>query len=115
MAKRLKIFLLYRDKITDELENLVSRDERLFAEQEKLAQLLQDLEIEAEELSIIRQNSSIQLENAIMEQLEQLHMGKASFKVDITRKSAGTFDSNGYDDVTFLNLDECWGTVETTC
>ena len=56
MVKRLKIFLLYRDKISDELENLVSRDERLAAEQEKLDQLLQDLEIEAEELSIIRQN-----------------------------------------------------------
>ena len=37
-----------------------------------------------------------------MEQLQQLHMGKASFKVGITRKAAGTFDSNGYDDVTFL-------------
>lgn len=101
-GKTIEDILKYRDKITEELENLVSRDERLFAEQEKLAQLLQDLEIEAEELSIIRQKSSIQLEDAIMEQLEQLHMGKASFKVDITRKVAGTFDSNGYDDVNFL-------------
>ena len=101
-GKTIEDILMYRDKITEELENLVSRDERLFAEQEKLSQLLQDLEIEAEELSIIRQNSSIQLENAIMEQLEQLHMGKASFKVEITRKSAGAFDSNGYDDVNFL-------------
>jgi len=101
-GKTIEDILTHRDKITEELENLVSRDERLFAEQEKLAQLLQDLEIEAEELSIIRQNSSIQLEDAIMEQLEQLHMGKASFKVEITRKAAGTFDSNGYDDVNFL-------------
>ncbi len=82
---------MYRDKIAEELENLVSRDERLFAEQEKLAQLLQDLEIEAEELSIIRQKSSIQLEDAIMEQLEQLHMEKASFKVDNYTKSSGYF------------------------
>ena len=101
-GKTIEDILMHRDKITEELENLVSRDERLFAEQEKLAQLLQDLEIEAEELSIIRQKSSIQLEDAIMEQLEQLHMGKASFKVEITRKAAGTFDSNGYDDVNFL-------------
>lgn len=101
-GKTIEDILMYRDKITEELENLVSRDERLFAEQEKLAQLLQDLEIEAEELSIIRQKSSIQLEDAIMEQLKQLHMGKASFKVDITRKAVGTFDSNGYDDVNFL-------------
>lgn len=101
-GKTIEDILMHRDKITEELENLVSRDERLFAEQEKLAQLLQDLEIEAEELSIIRQKSSIQLEDAIMGQLEQLHMGKASFKVEITRKAAGTFDSNGYDDVNFL-------------
>jgi DNA repair protein RecN (Recombination protein N) len=101
-GKTIEDILMHRDKITEELESLVSRDERLFAEQEKLAQLLQDLEIEAEELSIIRQKSSNQLEDAIMEQLEQLHMGKASFKVEITRKAAGTFDSNGYDDVNFL-------------
>ena len=36
-----------------------------------------------------------------MEQLEQLHMEKASFKVEIKRKTAGIFDSNGYDDVAF--------------
>jgi DNA repair protein RecN (Recombination protein N) len=101
-GKTIEDILMHRDKITEELESLVSRDERLVAEQEKLAQLLQDLEIEAEELSIIRQKSSSQLEDAIMEQLEQLHMGKASFKVEITRKAAGTFDSNGYDDVNFL-------------
>ncbi|KAA0966011.1 DNA repair protein RecN [Sporosarcina sp. ANT_H38] len=101
-GKTIEDILIYRDKITDELESLVSRDERLSAEQEKLTQFLKDLEIEAGELSIIRQKSSIQLENAIMEQLDQLHMGKASFKVDITRKALGTFDSNGYDDVNFL-------------
>ncbi|MER2090868.1 MAG: DNA repair protein RecN, partial [Sporosarcina sp.] len=101
-GKTIEDILLYRDKIADDLEGLVSRDERLAAEQEKLAQILKDLEIEAEELSIIRQESSIQLENAIMEQLQQLHMGKASFKVEFTRKAAGTFDSNGYDNVAFL-------------
>jgi DNA repair protein RecN (Recombination protein N) len=101
-GKTIEDILLYRDKIADELESLVSRDERLAAEQEKLAQLLKDLEVEAEELSIIRQESAILLEKAIMEQLKQLHMEKASFKVEIIRKAAGNFDSNGYDDVAFL-------------
>ena len=63
---------------------------------------MRDLEVEAGELSIIRQASASQLQQAIMEQLQQLHMGKASFKVDIQRKAAGIFDSNGYDDVVFL-------------
>ncbi|MEK5070442.1 DNA repair protein RecN [Sporosarcina sp. FSL K6-1508] len=101
-GKTIEDILMYRNKIAEELDSLVSRDERLSAEQEKLDQILKDLEIEAGELSIIRQKSSIQLEKAIMEQLQQLHMGKASFKVEITRKPASTFDSNGYDDVTFL-------------
>lgn len=101
-GKTIEDILLYRDKIADDLESLVSRDERLAAEQEKMVQLIQDLEVEAGELSIIRQAASSQLQQAIMEQLQQLHMEKASFKVDIVRKAAGVFDANGYDDVVFL-------------
>ncbi|MBE1553795.1 DNA repair protein RecN [Sporosarcina limicola] len=101
-GKTIEDILLYREKIADDLESLLSRDERLSSEQEKLNHLLQDLKIEAEELSIIRQQAAIQLENAIMEQLQQLHMEKASFKVAITRKLAGSFDSKGFDDVVFL-------------
>ena len=42
-----------------------------------LNQFIKDFEIEAEELSIIRQKASSQLEDAIMEQLEQLTYGKS--------------------------------------
>src|SRR5690606_27433482 len=101
-GKTIEDILLYRDKIEDDLENLISRDERLAEQQEKMLQLLQDLEVEAGELSIIRQEVSSRLQLAIMEQLQQLHMNKASFKVEITRKAAGVFDANGYDDVRFL-------------
>ncbi len=93
--------LLYRDKIADELDQLVNRDERLHAEQMKFAQIMKDLEVEAEELSILRIEAAKQLEYAIMEQLAQLHMGKASFKVMITQKKANEFDATGYDDVAF--------------
>jgi len=93
--------LIYRDKITDELDQLLNRDERLIAEQEKLAQLVKDLDVEAEELSIIRRTTATRLEKAIMEQLEQLHMGKASFKVMINRKQGDSFDINGHDNVAF--------------
>ncbi|WP_203246956.1 DNA repair protein RecN [Sporosarcina beigongshangi] len=101
-GKTIEDILLYRDKIEDDLENLISRDERLAEQQEKMLQLLQDLEVEAGELSIIRQEVSSRLQLAIMEQLQQLHMNKASFKVEITRKATGVFDANGYDDVRFL-------------
>lgn len=100
-GKTIEDILIYRDKVSEELENLLSRDERLFAEQEKLNQLMQDLEIEAEELSIIRREAATHLEVAIMEQLQQLHMEKASFKVVIDRKPGDNFDANGYDDVAF--------------
>ena len=93
--------LIYRDKIADQLEELMNRDERLFADQEKLNHVVKDLEIEAEELSIIRKEASIRLEEAIMEQLDQLHMENASFKVMIDRKQGNSFDINGNDDVAF--------------
>lgn len=93
--------LLYRDKIADELDQLMNRDERLHADQVKLAQIMKDLEVEAEELSIIRIEAAKRLEAAIMEQLQQLHMEKASFKVMITQKKANEFDVNGYDEVAF--------------
>lgn len=93
--------LLYRDKIADRLDELINRDDRLEKEQEKLKHLRADLEIEAEELSAIRKESASILEKAIMEQLHQLHMGKAEFQVKIERKDAGAFDYNGFDNVAF--------------
>ncbi|REB10067.1 DNA repair protein RecN [Sporosarcina sp. BI001-red] len=93
--------LLYREKIADRLDELINRDDRLEKEQEKLQHLRADLEIEAGELSAIRKKSSTMLEEAIMEQLRQLHMGKAEFQVKIERKEAGSFDYNGFDDVAF--------------
>lgn len=53
-GKSLEEILLYRDKIADALDQLVNRDERLHQNQELLAQYVKDLEIEANELSIIR-------------------------------------------------------------
>ncbi|MCM3743310.1 DNA repair protein RecN [Sporosarcina luteola] len=94
--------LIYREKIAEDLDQLLNRDERLGQEQEKLIQLEKDLEVEANELSIIRQESALRLEDAIMQQLKELHMEKSTFNVSITRKASGSFDSNGFDEVIFL-------------
>ncbi|MFS0689697.1 DNA repair protein RecN [Sporosarcina sp. 179-K 8C2 HS] len=94
--------LIYREKIADDLDQLLNRDERLGQEQEKLAQLEKDLEVEANELSIIRQESALHLEKAIMQQLKELHMEKSTFKVSINRKASNSFDSHGFDEVVFL-------------
>lgn len=100
-GKTIEDILLYRDKITDALEQLINRDERLIAEQVKLAHLVSDLEIEAEELSIIRRAAAKKLELAITEQLQQLHMEKATFKVVIHKKSGRNFDAFGFDEIAF--------------
>ncbi|HEX5564114.1 MAG TPA: DNA repair protein RecN [Sporosarcina sp.] len=94
--------LLYREKIADDLDQLLNRDERLGQEQEKLAQLEKDLEVEANELSIIRQEAAVRLEKAIMQQLKELHMEKSTFKVSINRKASNSYDSNGFDEIFFL-------------
>lgn len=94
--------LIYREKIADELDQLLNRDERVEREQEKLDQLMKDLEVEANELSIIRKAAAVDLEKAIMTQLQELHMEKSTFKVQISRKSANIFDANGFDEVAFL-------------
>ncbi|MCG3089027.1 DNA repair protein RecN [Sporosarcina cyprini] len=93
--------LLYRDKIADELDQLINRDERLEKGKEKLEQLVQDLAVEAMELSLIRQDAAKQLETAILQQLKELHMEKATFEVRVTQQP-GTFDMNGFDDVAFF-------------
>ncbi|HLR11068.1 MAG TPA: DNA repair protein RecN [Sporosarcina sp.] len=93
--------LLYRDDIADKLDELINRDERVHQEQEKFNQMIKDLTIEAEELSIIRKDAAKQLEAAIMEQLQQLHMEKADFKVMIDRKNHDEFDQYGFDQVAF--------------
>ena len=94
--------LIYREKIADELDQLLNRDERIGKEQEKLVQLQQDLAVEANELSVLRKKAAVRLEDAIMQQLKELHMEKSTFKVAVNRKASNGFDSNGFDEVFFL-------------
>lgn len=100
-GKTIEDILIYREEIAEALENLLNRDERMAQEQEKLAHLMQDLTVEADELTIIRKKMAVTLETAIMAQLKDLHMEKASFQVKIDKKPANTFDANGQDDVSF--------------
>ena len=90
-GKSLEDILIYRDKIADALDQLVNRDERLHQNQELLAQYVEDLEIEANELSIIRKKEALSLEKGIEEQLKQLYMEKATFKVQIQQKQPRQF------------------------
>lgn len=93
--------LLYHEKQTDELDKLVNRDQRYQLDQEKLKELTEDLRIEAEELTILRKKAAKSLGKAIMEQLKELHMAKASFEVNFAVLPNGRFDRNGHDAISF--------------
>jgi DNA repair protein RecN (Recombination protein N) len=91
--------LVYRHKIGEELDALMNRDERIQQRQKALDQVEKDLEIDAKELTIYRKKSAKSLSEAIVLQLRELFMEKATFEV-IFRPSTG-FDKNGKDDVSF--------------
>ncbi|TWT08162.1 DNA repair protein RecN [Planococcus sp. CPCC 101016] len=93
--------LLYHEKQTDELDKLVNRDQRYQLDQEKLKELTEDLRVEAEELTILRRKAAKSLGKAIMEQLKELHMAKASFEVNFSVLPNGRFDRNGHDAISF--------------
>ncbi|QBP40946.1 DNA repair protein RecN [Paenisporosarcina antarctica] len=91
--------MIYREKIGDELDALVNRDERIQQRQKALDQVVIDLEIEAKELTLYRKKASKKLSEAIVLQLRELFMEKATFEVIFN--TASNFDKNGKDDVAF--------------
>lgn len=93
--------LLYQEEQADELDKLLNRDQRLRLDQEKLKELTEDLRIEAEELTMLRKQAAAKLSKAIMEQLKELHMGKASFSVQFNFLPKGKFDRFGQDSIAF--------------
>ncbi|MFC4712021.1 DNA repair protein RecN [Planococcus dechangensis] len=93
--------LLYHEERADELDKLLNRDQRLRLDQEKLKELTEDLRVEAEELTLLRKQAAAKLSRAIMEQLKELHMGKASFDVNFNLLPKGKFDRYGHDSIAF--------------
>lgn len=93
--------LLYLETQVDELDKLINRDQRYQLDQEKLKELTEDLRVEADELTILRKGAASKLGKAIMEQLQELHMGKASFEVNFDLLPNGRFDRNGRDAISF--------------
>lgn len=89
----------YRKKIGEELDALMNRDERIQQRQKALEQVEKDLEIDAKELTIYRKKAAKSLSEAIVLQLRELFMEKATFEVVF--KPSSIFDKNGKDDVSF--------------
>ncbi len=91
--------ITYRHKIGEELDALMNRDERIQQRQKALEQVEKDLEIDAKELTIYRKKAAKSLSEAIVLQLRELFMEKATFEVIF--KASAIFDKNGKDDVSF--------------
>ncbi|MGM9921594.1 MAG: DNA repair protein RecN [Bhargavaea sp.] len=92
--------LAYRDKIAEELEKLLNRDERLQDERKEVESLEADLAVEAGELAELRREAAVRLSEAIHLQLSELYMEKAQFTVEFRERSQ--FDRHGAEDVIFL-------------
>ena len=91
--------LAYYDKISEELEALLNRDESIQQNEKKLIQMENSLAKIANKLTSIRKENAVKLSEAIMEQLKMLHMEKAKFIVQFNELEQ--FDMNGQDQVAF--------------
>lgn len=91
--------LAYFEKIKDELNQLVNRDEMLQQNEKKLHELEEKLGEIATQLTAIRKEWAVKLSDAIMEQLRDLHMEKAKFIVNF--EELNNFEANGKDYISF--------------
>ncbi|BDH62054.1 DNA repair protein RecN [Lysinibacillus sp. PLM2] len=92
--------LTYYEKIKDELDQLLNRDEAIRKTELKLKAHEEQLEKLAQELTTIRKKNAIQLSESIMNQLRDLHMEKAKFIVNFD--TYGHYESDGKDIVSFF-------------
>lgn len=91
--------LAYHEKIKTDLNELLNRDEILQVKERKVIEMEAVLTDLAEQLSVVRKEAAIELSEAIMAELRELHMEKAKFIVNFD--SLPSFDANGKDQVVF--------------
>ncbi|WP_018589760.1 DNA repair protein RecN [Terrisporobacter glycolicus] len=91
--------LKYKDEISSRLEEIVNRDEMSERLKNKLAQLEEELSKKASSLTKVRQEVAINLEQAILNELESLDMKGVSFKVNFTESS---YSQSGNSEVEFM-------------
>ncbi|MFJ7826746.1 DNA repair protein RecN [Psychrobacillus sp. NPDC096623] len=93
--------LNYKDEIQYSLDQLVNRDEQIQKMSEKIRQIEIDLELEATDLTDKRKKAAKFLSVAIMEQLQELYMEKATFSVMFHDAVTPVYNENGLDDLSF--------------
>ncbi len=91
--------LAYRERIMGETDRLDNREERLRELTALEAELLEDLNARATRLTSIRQRSGRVLAEAIVKELNELHMSRSVFEVKLEQ---GTLSAQGADSAEFL-------------
>jgi DNA repair protein RecN (Recombination protein N) len=104
--------LYYAAKIEDEIDEITNRDSHINKVRKNLDHLAKDLLLEGQNMSIIRKKWALQLEQSILQELKELHMEKANFKIEFSRRIGNDQDQeidgqrvklhkNGFDQVEF--------------
>lgn len=91
--------LNYKDKISARLEEIVNRDEMAEELKNKLILLEEDLSKKADNLTKIRKDIAVDLEEAILNELKSLDMKGVSFKVNFIETN---YSQQGNNDVEFM-------------
>ena len=91
--------LNYKDKISARLEEIVNRDEMAEELKNKLILLEEDLSKKADNLTKIRKDIAVDLEEAILNELKSLDMKGVSFKVNFIETN---YSQHGNNDVEFM-------------
>ena len=91
--------LNYKEEIEKEIQEIENLDEKNKQLKKELEKITNDLEQIAIELHNIREKNSLELENKVNNELYDLEMPNASFKVEINRSN---FNKDGIDEIEFM-------------
>lgn len=98
--------LTYSAKIEEEIDTIKNKDSHLYKLQKELDSILEDLSIEAKNVSSIRKNFAKVLIDEIHQELKELYMEKTTFDVKVSLKQTSSqrvkYTANGADDVEFF-------------
>jgi DNA repair protein RecN (Recombination protein N) len=99
-VQELEHLIRLRDQLEERIESLTFSDERIAQMKERHAALMKTLEEQAGVLHEKRRTASAQMQKQVEEQLKQLGIPNARFRVELVK--TGTYDTYGYDQVRFL-------------
>ncbi|MBM7604582.1 DNA repair protein RecN (Recombination protein N) [Metabacillus crassostreae] len=98
--------LTYSAKIEEEIDTIKNKDSHLYKLQKELDSILEDLSIEAKNVTSIRKNFAKVLIDEIHQELKELYMEKTTFDVNVSLKQTSgqnvKYTANGTDDVEFF-------------